>query len=294
MLLNLFYDIDNFCKAFYRFWKKFLIKQGLAKRIKPSGLCMSEIMTIIVNFHLSGYRTFKDYYIKYVCKHLNKEFPGLVSYNRFVELMPGVLIPLVIYLKRCRFGKVTGIAFVDSTTLKVCNNRRIYRHKTFKTLAKRGKTSMGWFYGFKLHLIVNDQGELLSTVFTPGNVDDRNQKMMKSLTKNIVGKLFGDRGYISKSLFNFLLKRGVQMITTIKKNMKNKLMPVMDKLLLRKRCIIETINDQLKNICQIEHSRHRSPVNFLVNLVSGLVAYTFFPKKPSIDNLKIQQLGFLA
>jgi hypothetical protein len=294
MLLSLFYDIDNFCKAFCRFWQKFSIKQGLAKRIKPSGLCISEIMTIVINFHLSGYRTFKDYYIKYVRKYLNKEFPGLVSYNRFIELMPGVLVPLVTYLKRCRFGKVTGVSFVDSTTLKVCHNRRIYRHKTFKALARRGKTSMGWFYGFKLHIIVNDQGELLSTAFTPGNVDDRNQKMMRSLTKNIVGKLFGDRGYISKSLFNFLLKRGVQMITTIKKNMRNKLMPVMDKLLLRKRCIIETINDQLKNICQIEHSRHRSPVNFLVNLVSGLVAYTFFPKKPSIRCLKDYQLGFLG
>ena len=294
MLLNLFYDIDNFCKAFIRFWQKFLIKQGLTKRVKPSGLCMSEIMTIVVNFHLSGYRTFKDYYIKHVCKHLNKEFPGLVSYNRFVELMPGVLVPLMRYLKRCRFGKVTGISFVDSTTLKACHNRRIYRHKTFAASAKRGKTSMGWFYGFKLHIIVNDQGELLSTVLTPGNTDDRNQKMMKSLTKNIVGKLFGDRGYISKPLFNSLLKRGIQMITTIKKNMKNKLMPVMDKLLLRKRCIIETINDQLKNICQIEHSRHRSPVNFLVNLVSGLIAYTFSPRKPSIANVKVQQLGFLA
>lgn len=294
MLLELFYEIDNFCKAFLRFWQKFVLKQGLAKRIKPCRLCLSEIMTILVNFHMSGFRTFKDYYTKHVCVHLRKEFPGLVSYNRFVELMKGALVPLMTYLKRCRFGKVTGISFVDSTTLKVCHNRRIYRHKTFKHIAQRGKTSMGWFYGFKLHLIINEKGELLSTVLTPGNVDDRNQSMMKSLTKNIIGKLFGDRGYIGKPLFNFLFKRGIQMITKLKKNMANKLMPLMDKLLLRKRAIIETINDELKNMCQIEHTRHRSPVNFLVNLFSGLIAYTFFPKKPSIRGLDNYQLGFLG
>ena len=153
---------------------------------------------------------------------------------------------------------------------------------------------MGWFYGFKLHIIVNEKGELLSTVLTPGNVDDRNQSMMKSLTKNIIGKLFGDRGYIGKPLFNFLFKRGIQMITKLKKNMANKLMPLMDKLLLRKRAIIETINDELKNMCQIEHTRHRSPINFLVNLFSGLIAYTFFPKKPSIRGLEDYQLNFLG
>lgn len=294
MLLELFYEIDNFCKAFVRFWQKFLLQQGLAKRIKPCSLCLSEIMTILVNFHISRYRTFKDYYIKYVCEHLKKEFPGLTSYNRFVELMSGALVPLMIYLKRYRFGKITGISFIDSTTLKVCHNRRIYRHKTFKHIAQRGKTSMGWFYGFKLHLIVNEKGELLSTALTPGNVDDRNQSIMKTLTKNIIGKLFGDRGYIGKPLFKFLWQRGIQLITALKKNMANKLMPLMDKLLLRKRAIIETINDELKNMCQIEHSRHRSPTNFLVNLFSGLVAYTFFPKKPCLRYPEVYQLGFFA
>ena len=183
MLLELFYEIDNFCKAFVRFWQKFLIKQGLAKRIKPCRLCLSEIMTIVVNFHMSGFRTFKDYYIKYVCKSLRQEFPGLVSYTRFVELMSGALVPLITYLQRCRFGKVTGISFIDSTTLRVCNNRRIHQHKTFNSIAQRGKTSMGWFYGFKLHLIVNEKGELLSTMLTPGNIDERAFKGQKLLSK---------------------------------------------------------------------------------------------------------------
>lgn len=294
MLLTLFYEIDNFCKAFYRFWRRFLLKQGLAKRFKPCGLCLSEIMTLLVNFHTSGFRTFKDYYIKYVCLHLKKEFPGLVSYNRFIELMPGALVAIIVFLKRCRFGKNTGISFIDSTALKVCHNRRIYRHKTFKHIAQRGKTSMGWFYGFKLHLIVNEKGELLSTVLTSGNVDDRRQSLMKTLTKNIVGKLFGDRGYIGKPLFKFLWQRGIQLITKLKTNMADKLMPLMDKLLLRKRALIETINDELKNMCQIEHTRHRSPVNFMVNLFSGLVAYTFFPKKPSLRYPELYQLDFTA
>ena len=294
MLLTLFYEIDNFCKAFVRFWQRFLIKQGLAKRIKPCSLCLSEIMTIVVNFHMSGFRTFKDYYIKYVCQSLSSEFPGLVSYNRFVELMSGALVPLITYLQRCRFGKVTGISFIDSTTLKVCHNRRIHQHKTFRKIAQRGKTSMGWFYGFKLHLIVNEKGELLSTMLTQGNVDDRNRSLMQTLTKNIIGKLFGDKGYLSSPLFKFLFKRGVQLITKLKKNMANKLMPLIDKLLLRKRALIESINDELKNMCQIEHTRHRSPINFLVNLFSGLVAYTFFPKKPSIRYPEVYHIGFLA
>jgi transposase len=243
---------------------------------------------------MSGFRTFKDYYLKYVCQHLKREFPGLTSYNRFVELMQGALIPLIIFLKRCRFGKNTGISFIDSTTLSVCHNRRIYRHKTFKDIAQRGKTSMGWFYGFKLHIVVNEKGELLSTALTPGNVDDRKQSLMKKLTRNIVGKLFGDRGYIGRPLFNFLWQRGIQLITKLKTNMANRLMPLIDKLLLRKRAIIETINDELKNMCQIEHSRHRSPINFLVNLFSGLVAYTFFPKKPCLRYAEVYKLEFLG
>ncbi|EKP06216.1 transposase, IS4 family [Leptospira kirschneri str. 2008720114] len=166
------------------------------------------------------------------------------------------------------------------------------RCKVFKDIAQRGKSSTGWFYGFKLHLIINDQGELLSFMVTPGNVDDRNLKVIFPLVKNIYGKLFGDRGYISQSLFESLYEKGIQLITKLKKNMKNKLMPLVDKILLRKRAIIESVNDELKNICQIQHTRHRSFFNWAVNLLSGLVAFSFFPKKPSLnlkskDNLQL-------
>lgn len=137
-----------------------------------------------------------------------------------------------------------------------------------------------WFYGFKLHLVINDEGELLAFKLTAGKVDDRTP--VPALTRGLFGKLFGDKGYISQKLFDALSEQGVQLITRLRRKMKNKFIPLFDKLLLRKRALIERVNDQLKNISHIEHTRHRSPVNFLVNLVAGLVAYTFQPKKPSL------------
>jgi transposase len=238
-------------------------------------------MTILIHFHQSHYRDFKAYYNEYVLERLRSEFPGLVSYTRFVEFIPSVLIPLCVYLRENCFGICTGISFMDSTSLKVCRNQRIHSHKVFAGLAERGKTSTGWFFGFKLHLIFNDRGELLNLMLTPGNVDDR--KPVPKMVRRLFGKLFADKGYISQKLFEELLRTfNVQLVTGIRSNMKNTLMPLMDKLLLRKRAIIETIIDQLKNISQIEHSRHRSPINFLVNLICGLIAYCHQPKKPSL------------
>jgi len=238
-------------------------------------------VTILIHFHQSHYRHFKAYYTEYVLERLKGEFPGLVSYTRFVEFIPAVLLPLWIYLRTKCFGTCTGISYIDSTSLAVCKNPRIHAHKVFSGLAKRGKTSTGWFFGFKLHLIFNDRGELLNLMLTPGNVDDR--KPVPRMVRKLFGKLFADKGYLSKKLFEELLRTfHVQLITGIRSNMKNRLMPLMDKLLLRKRAITETILDQLKNISQIEHSRHRSPINFLVNLLCGLIAYCHQPKKPSL------------
>lgn len=247
-------------------------------------------MTIIIYFHLSGYRTFKDFYTRYVCVHLVDAFPRLVSYNRFVELMGQAVVPLCAYLNS-RFGSCSGLSFIDSLPLAVCHNRRIHSHKVFAGLARRGKSSVDWFFGFKLHLVVNDCGELLAIWLTSGNVDDR--QPVPHLTHKLYGKLIGDRGYISQKLFEWLNGRGVQLITKIKSKMKNRLMPLLDKLLLRKRALIETINDQLKNICQIEHSRHRSPTNFVVNTLAALIAYTFKEKKPSL-NLRVKELEKLT
>jgi hypothetical protein len=279
-LLELFCDVDDFCLEFEPKWQVQVLNNGIRRRNRPGGLCLSEIMTILVHFHESRYRDFKSYYTQHVQEHLSREFPGLVSYQRFIELMPRALVALAVYLRRS-FGRCTGISFVDSTPLAVCRNQRIKRHKVFAGLAARGKTSMGWFFGFKLHLVVNDQGELLGCYLTAGNVDDR--KPVPHLAKHLFGKLFGDKGYISQELTAQLMDTlGVHLVTFLRSNMKGRLLSHNDVVLLRKRAIIETINDQLKNISQIEHSRHRSPVNFIVNLFAGLIAYCRQPKKPSL------------
>jgi len=280
-LLELFVSVDDFCQVFLPFWERKLIEEGSKKRRRAGQLSVSEIMTIIIYFHQSHYRTFKAYYTAHVCQHLCGEFPNLVSYERFVSLMPSVLGPLSAYLKSL-YGGCHGLSFIDSTALLVCDNHRIHNHKVFAHFAQRGKGSMGWFYGFKLHLVINECGELLACQITPGNVDDRTP--VPTLCKRLFGKLIADRGYVSHALFEQLFDTfGVQLITKLRKNMKNRLLPWMDKMLLRKRAIIESVVDQLKNISQIEHTRHRSPINCFINIIAGLIAYCHQPKKPSLN-----------
>ncbi len=280
-LLELFVDVDDFCQIFLPVWEKQLFADGNKKRRRAGQLSASEIMTIIIYFHQSRYRNFKAYYTEHVYQHLRSEFPNLVSYERFVILMPSVFGPLSAYLKNL-YGSCSGISFVDSTALEVCDNHRIHNHKVFEGVAERGKGSMGWFYGLKVYLVINDRGKILACRITPGNVDDRNP--VPTLYKRLFGKLIADRGYISQALFEQLLETfNVQLITRIKKNMKNRLMPMIDKILLRKRAIIESVMDQLKNISQIEHPRHRSPINAFINIIAGLVAYCHQPKKPSLN-----------
>ena len=192
-----------------------------------------------------------------------------------MELEKEVLLPMTIFIKRVLLGTCTGISFVDSTPLCVCRNQRILIHKTFEGLAERGRCSMGWFFGFKLHLICNEKGELLNFMITPGDIDDRKPLEYKAFVDFIYGKLVGDKGYIGKNLFDKLFVDGIQLITKLKSNMKGSIMKISDRLLLRKRAIIETVNDELKNIAQVEHSRHRSFDNFIVNTLGALAAYCF-------------------
>jgi transposase len=280
-LEELFCSVDDFCKIFEPLWDKQLLSDGHKHRQRKAHMSLSEVMTIQIAFHQSHYRNFKAFYLEKVSSEWLTAFPELIGYPRFVEWMPSTLIPLSVYLHRC-FGQCTGLSVMDATKIQVCHNRRIKRHQVFKGIAARGKTSVDWFFGFKLHLVCNDQGELLNIAVTPGNTDDR--KPVLTLLKGLSGKVLADRGYISQPLFETLLTQmGIQLLTKPKRNMKNKLMPLMDKLLTRKRSIIETIIDQLKNISQIEHSRHRSPVNCMVNIVCGLIAYCHQPKKPSLN-----------
>lgn len=287
-LVELYSSIDDFWKLFKIEWDKHLIEYNKHKRGPDPELSVSEMMTISILFHLSHFRNFKHFYNDYVCKYLQKEFPKLISYSRFVYLMKGLFVPMFCYLISLR-GTITGISFIDSTKIQVCHNKRISRNKVFKGLAKIGKTTTGWFYGFKLHLIINEMGEILAFHFTPGNVSD--VSVVNILSKDIFGKLFGDKGYISSKIHEMLLQKGLHLITSIKSKMKNKLMELQDKILLRKRSLIETVNDQLKNISQLEHSRHRSVGNFFVNVLAALIAYAHLPKKPKLrmnDDQKMQ------
>lgn len=278
-ITEIFFIVDDFCIEFENSVSKHLI--GNKPKRKPRMSC-SEVITLMVMFHSGGYRNMKHFYTHYVQKHLSDLFPETVSYNRFVELMQGATLPMSIFLKTCCMGEGTGISFIDSTPIRVCKNKRIKRNKVFEGLARLGKSTMGYFFGFKLHIVINDKGELLNFVITQGNVDDREPLKNPNFIKALSGKLYADKGYISKELTNLLFLDGLHLITSIRNNMKNSLMELKDKILLRKRSVIETVNDELKNMCQIEHSRHRSFANFITNLISGLIAYSFFPKKPGI------------
>ncbi len=277
-IIKIFCQVHDFWKEFQAEWEKNLL--STRKRKRTSSLCMSEVMTIVILFHLSRYRTFKDYYQQQVMQHYRSYFPHLVSYNRFVELMQSSTVPLALFLRRRRLAPSQGVAFIDSTALAVCQNPRIAQHRVFSGRAQRGKTSTGWFFGFKLHLIVNHQGEIVSFCLTPGNTDDR--KPVEQLTRGLGGKLFGDRGYVSQTLQEKLKQKGIELITKLRSNMKQPVLPLLDQLMLRKRALIESVYDFLKNTCQIQHTRHRSKQNWLVNLIAGLVAYSFLPKKPQL------------
>src|SRR3982751_1314300 len=279
-MVTMFCEIDDFCRSLLAREHPQLPARSGQQKGRGRGLSLSEVMTIVVFFHVSHYRTFKHFYQGRMLTQGRAEFPSLPSYNRFVELIPLTLVPLCSFMQT-RKGQPTGIQFIDSLPIRVCHNRRISSHKVFAGLAQRGKGSMGWFYGFKLHLVINDRGEVLGLTLTPWNTDAR--RPVSKLVRQLWGKLFGDRGYLGQELFEQLWTEGVQLITKLKRKMKNKLMPVLDKLLLRKRALIECVNDQLKNISQIEHTRHRSAANGIVNMLAAVVAYTFQPKKPALD-----------
>lgn len=284
-ITEIFCLVDDFCIEFEKAKSGHVLlsETGKKRRNRSFAMSDSEVITILIFFHAGQFRNIKHFYINYVQKHLKKEFPQTVSYNPFVELQRKAIIPMAIFLKTCCLGACAGASFIDSTPIKACHIKRERSNKVFKGIATKGQCSIGWFFGLKLHLIINDKGEILDFMLTQGNVDDREPLKNKKFHDKVFGKLVGDKGYICKTLFEQLFINGIHLITKIRKNMKNSLMHIHDKILLRKRGLIETVNDELKNICQIEHTRHRSFDNFLSNLLSGLIAYSFFPKKPSLN-----------
>ncbi len=293
-ILALFCKMDDFFLLFEAFLASRSLQDDkpIETRGRPRSLNDSEVMTILIAFHQSGFRTFKHFYEKYVCVYWCAEFPNLVSYSRFVQLKKEVLQLSLIFLDVHK-GECSGTSFVDSTRLRVCDNKRISAHRVFAEYAGRSKTSMGWFYGFKLHLIINEKGELLGIQLTPGNTDDR--KPLPDLVVGLHGSLYGDKGYISKDMRQTLREQGINLIYKVRKNMKPEPLSASDEALLRKRVIIESVIKELKTQTQLEHSRHRSFVNFQVNVVSALIAYQLLENKPSVKvNLrKLEEINEL-
>lgn len=279
---EIFYIIDEFMIQFNEAnaEKLLLSSEDRPRRRRAAALSDSEIMTIMLVFRFGSFRNFKHYYLFFIKEHLHSEFPDAVSYNRFVELESRVFFQIMFFLNLKAFGRCTGITFVDSTMVPVCHNLRRHSNRVFKGIATDGKGTMGWCHGFKLHFACNDRGEIIAFVLTGANVDDKNTMVWDVLAKKIYGKLFADRGYISQKFLDRLFGDGIQLVTGLRVNMKNKLMPFYDKMMLRKRLVIETINDMLKNVAQVVHSRHRSITNFFMNLISAMAAYCFFDNKP--------------
>ena len=293
-IVSLFCEIDDFFLEYEKWKSTHCLPETIPieTRGRPRRLHPSEVMTILIAFQQSNYRTFKHFYLKHVCVYYRGEFPHLVSYSRFVGLKRDVLLLLTLYLSTRR-GTCSGVSFIDSTRVRVCDNRRISSHRVFAKEAERGKTSMGWFYGFKLHLIINPEGDLLESAVTPGNIDDRAPLWEMDPEGRLHGRLYGDRGYLSKDLREKLRSQGVNLIYKVRKNMRPLDLSVSDEVLLRKRMLIESVIRELKTQTQLEHSRHRSVENFQVNVVSALIAYQLLENKPSLNLSELQTVSDL-
>jgi len=278
----LFVCIDDFAQSYLLAERQQQItdgSKGKKRRQRAGMLSLGEMVLIEVLYHFSPFKDFKRFYQYGVCGELRGYFGDLPTYERFVILKKRLFMPMTVLL-HCVLGEKTGLYFADSTPIKVCRNKRINRNKVFKDYAERGKSTMGWFYGLKLHVIFNQKGDIVAVKITPGNTDDR--KALRTMLKGIKGKIYADKGYIGKQLFAELWLKGIHLITGIKKNMKNYLMPYIDKVLLRKRYIAETSFGVMKQDMNLEHTRHRNPINALLSILACLVAYQFKPSKPKI------------
>ena len=282
-LTRIFCEIDDFCKEFSSYMKsKLLPRASSGERGPRCKLSDSEIMVILIWFQSSGFRNFKLFYNGFVCQYWHDAFPSLPSYNRFLEIMPRVMAQLILF-SQLRCGKRTGIYYIDSSCLPVCHLKRSKRHKTFKQAAEYGRTSVGWFFGLKLHLVINDHGELIAFKITSGSHSD--VKTAEPLLSNLQGLAFGDKGYIGKDLFDRLLKKGLKLLTRVRKNMKKIPMSSFETQLLNQRGIIETVIGHLKHHYQVWHTRHRSMINAMTHLMAALAAYAIEPLKMSAIKL---------
>lgn len=283
-LISIFCEIDDFCNELDKHSEHYMLAGPTKGNRGPAcGLSISEIMTILVMFQMSRFRDFKNFYTGFLCFYHRCYFPNLPSYGRFVNLINRAIFPLTIFTQ-LKAGKQTGIYYIDSSCLPVCHIKRSKRHKTFDSIAEYGKTSVGWFFGLKLHLVINDRGELLAFKITRGSQSDSKEAI--PLLKSLKGLALGDKGYIGKKIFEELMNGGLKLITRKRKNMKDKLdISAYEKQLLNQRGIIETVIGHLKHCYQVWHTRHRSIINAMTHLVAALAAYAIEPLKLSAIKL---------
>jgi len=285
-LVRIFCEIDDFCKELYQYSTHYFLPSPKQKQRRgpPCGLSVSEIMTVLVFFQSSRYRDFKNFYTQCLETYWKPYFPQLPCYARFIAIMNRAIFPMTLFTQ-LKNSKRTGIYYIDSSCLPVCHLKRSRRHKTFDNIADYGRTSVGWFFGLKLHLVINNHGELLAFKITRGNRSDC--KEAASILKSLEGLAFGDKGYISEKLFNELLQQGLKLITRQRKNMKKTEKTGYEQQLLNQRGIIETVIGHLKHHYHVWHSRHRSVVNAMTHLVAALAAY-------AIEPLQISAIKFIA
>ncbi len=296
-LVKLYCQIDQFCKKFIPIWQKNLMQSSKKtdnfriRRYRKDCLNYSEIITILILYNSSSYSCFKYFYLDFVAKDLKEFFPKLPHYSRFTIMQKKAFIPMLSFLLYlCKKSRRTGLYYIDSTYMAVCRNQRIYSHKTFKNIAKRGKTSIGWFFGFKLHIVINQIGEIMNLNVTKGNVSD--SKVASSIAKNLFGKLFGDKGYLGKELYEYLLKNNLELFTKVRKNMKPKIISRINQFLLSKRGIVETVIGQFKTRYNMISTRYRSISNYFMNIISAVTAYQLNPRKPRINMHQIEGESF--
>lgn len=281
-LTDIFCQVDDFCKDFDSYVHAKLLPNPSPHRGPSCCLSEAEIMTILIAFQNSGYRHFKLFYTGHIRQFWRGAFPSLPSYNRFIELIHRVFFHLILFAQ-IHSGKRTGIYYIDSSCLPVCHLKRSSRHKTFDAIAEYGKTSVGWFFGLKIHIVINNVGELIAFKITRGNISDVTAS--ESLLQMLKGIAFGDKGYISKALFARLLKNGLKLITRTRKNMKPIHYAPFEKQLLNQRGIIETVINHFKHHYHIWHTRHRSIINAMTHLMAAIAAYSIEPLKISAIKL---------
>ncbi|SPR14699.1 transposase [Orientia tsutsugamushi] len=261
-IITVYYLIDNFCKI-YQDWERKRLIPSSNQRNRDGKLSLAELLTITIYFYLSPCKDFKNYYLYYL-RYKYKEYFCLPSYSTIIQLLPRMLLPLAVLMHYLK-GEETGIYYIDSTKLAICHNKRISSNRVFNRFSKIGKSSYGWFLGFKLHLIINNKGEIMSVKITKGNKSDLS--VASVISKGLSGKLFGDKAYISKELFHQLFSNGLRLFTNLRKDMKTYLLDIDDKLLLNKRSLIESVFNVLKKHMHLEHTRHRSHINFFVHII---------------------------